>query len=529
MRTKVLAAAALAITLMGAAFLSPDDDGTQPPVNLVPASEMTLSRLLALHAKAVGKSGSTSLKEHWTTHYSGLDGSQDVYVRGDDERIDTVLGDLHSASGVLKGAQWHQNHNGEVIVESGLHRRSAIDGKALASGGPGVALIGKVVDANAYIVRVNPPGGRLEYVYYDITSALITQIDEAYEGTRDIVTYDDFRTTDSVTRAWHYHTITARTGSERDHKLQSISTDAVTDAQLAIPASSTPVRVPDPIATLPAKILSDRIILCTEIGGKSVNLQLDSGADGIVIDKDVLVALHIPLKSNDTGVMAGNYSISQAIAPRIDIGPVSLENVVVDAIPFVQFADDKTPVAGLIGFDFIDGVVLHIDYNAGTVQAIDPAKFTPPANATAIPIALDDNVPMVGATIGHSQSSHFIMDTGADRSTLASAFVLAHPSDTVDQGLGDQLRDAFPFETVFYGVGGKVTYRSTQVGPFTFGGQTFAKWLFDATYGAASFETEDYDGLIGQDVLRYFDVYLDYAHQRVYLTPNERYHNRYGN
>jgi hypothetical protein len=396
-------------------------------------------------------------------------------------------------------------------------------------GGAGVALIGKVAEANAYIVRVNPPGGRLEYVYYDMTSSLIKQIDEAYEGTRVILTYDDFRTNDGVTRAWHSHRLTARTSSEQDRKLQSVSSDAVTDEQVAMPSSSTPVRVPQPTATLPAKILSDRVILRTEINGRAVNLQLDSGADGIVIDKDVLVALKIPLKGSTTGVMAGNYTLSHAVVPHIGIGPVSLENVAVDAIPFLQFADEKTPVAGLIGFDFIDGVVLHIDYNAGTVEAIDPAKFTPPANATAIPIALDDNVPMVGATIGHAQSNHFIMDTGADRSTLASGFATAHPNDAADQGLGDQLRDAFPFETVFYGVGGKVSYRSIQVGPLAFGGQTFAKWLFDATYGAASFETEDYDGLIGQDVLRYFDVYLDYAHQRVWVTPNQRYRDRYGN
>jgi hypothetical protein len=35
--------------------------------------------------------------------------------------------------------------------------------------------------------------------------------------------------------------------------------------------------------------------------------------------------------------------------------------------------------------------------------------------------------------------------------------------------------------------------------------------------------------LIGQDVLRNFDLYLDYHHVTMYLVPNERYRTRWGN
>ncbi|MBV9270442.1 MAG: hypothetical protein JO165_05065 [Candidatus Eremiobacteraeota bacterium] len=52
--------------------------------------------------------------------------------------------------------------------------------------------------------------------------------------------------------------------------------------------------------------------------------------------------------------------------------------------------------------------------------------------------------------------------------------------------------------------------------------------MFTVTHDAAAFESEDFDGLIGQDVLRNFDVYLDYAHLKVYLVPNDRYRQRWG-
>jgi hypothetical protein len=51
----------------------------------------------------------------------------------------------------------------------------------------------------------------------------------------------------------------------------------------------------------------------------------------------------------------------------------------------------------------------------------------------------------------------------------------------------------------------------------------------DAIAGdAPDFESEDFDGLIGQDVLRYFTLYLDYPHAKVYLVPNDRYKQRFG-
>ncbi len=57
----------------------------------------------------------------------------------------------------------------------------------------------------------------------------------------------------------------------------------------------------------------------------------------------------------------------------------------------------------------------------------------------------------------------------------------------------------------------------------------FPRWLFYVTQKAQAFNQEDYDGLIGQDVLSNFDLYLDYHHATIYLVPNERYRTRWGN
>jgi hypothetical protein len=530
--TRTISALAALFALCALGIVDPQDDGKRAPLGIVPA-QMTLAKLRSAHAHALGSPLPSSYVEHWTLTQDGMTGSLVVTTRGTDERQDLVLDDtLRTATGTLKGREWEQNATGEISYPQGIHRRNGVDADALRTMGTGVTFLGMLSGATrSYVVRVDPPNGRLEYVYYDASTFLVDRIDQALDGTRDIFLYDDYRNTDGHMVAWHIHAITAKTGIERDRRLQSFdSSTPVTDGAVAIPASSHPLVLATSPAELPVHIFSDRIVVTAHIKGRAVNFLLDSGSSGILIDPGILSALGIPTFGKSAGTMAGNYSLSHAIIPEIDFGSVSLHNAAAAAIPFTWWADEHTPIAGLMGFDLLDAATFKIDYVHGAVTAIDPATFTPPAGAFSQSIALDDNVPVVTAMIANAHGNHFVLDTGADRSTLYSAFVQGNALSGADQGLGTQLRDAFPFETQFAGVGGKVAYRPLQLGPFTFAGETFSNWLFDATYGtsAASFEWEDYDGLIGQDVLRYFDVYLDYPHQRIYFVPNSRYTDRFG-
>jgi hypothetical protein len=78
-------------------------------------------------------------------------------------------------------------------------------------------------------------------------------------------------------------------------------------------------------------------------------------------------------------------------------------------------------------------------------------------------------------------------------------------------------------------VGGEVSYRPIELGPLTVAPWTYEKWLFFLTQDASKFELDDYDGILGQDLLRYYDLYLDYPHSRILLVPNSRYTDRFGN
>lgn len=526
-----LVALGLALALLGAEPAT--DDGTAPPAGIAPAAT-TLAAVVSAHRKAVGRLTPGLPKtrtEQWTVRITGQDGVETAADSANDERDDTTLGPFHTATGTIAGRSWDQNANGEVVVEHGIHHLDEISARALATqDARGVRLLGTVTTpVDAYVVKVAPAGGRLEYLFYSRATGQIVRRESARRGRRHVTTYDDFRTTSGVTEAWHIHTSDGRPENDGDFKLTALTMGRAVDPKLlAIPTATTPVSFSGARVSIPIKMIEDRIIIPVTIAGHTVDFQMDSGADGIVIDDGIVDALKLKTYGAAIGDTAGTYKAGTTIVPLMTLGGVTMTNVQMESLPFTFWSDDKTPVAGLLGFDFIAGAVMHIDYEHGTLEAIDPKIFAPPAGARSLPISLDDDVPMVDVGIAKAIGHLFIVDTGADRSALFSNFVAAHPDAVVDQGLGDQMVAEYPFVTDFNGVGGTVKYRPLQVGPFDFGGVIFPKWLFQGTHGAPAFEGDDLDGLIGQDVLRNFDVYLDYAHEKIWLVPNDRYNSRWG-
>lgn len=526
----------LLLVLASAALGAETRDPATPPLG-VATTTTSLTEVLNAARTAAGTHPASprEISEKWTVKTNDLSGTETYLELGDDYRSDSNVGKLHSAEGRVHGKSWHQNYNGYVVVETGVHRRDETNTSALAhalqGNVAGVSVIGEVADPPAYVVKVAPADGRVEYRFYDKNTHLLVRTERAVEGQRVVTVYDDFRTTDGVTRAWHIRRGDGRPYNDEDSRLESLDqTTPIDPARFEIPQDvRAPFSPPGRRVKLPAKIIDDRIIVTAEMGRHRVNFQLDTGASTILLDRSVTDALNIASFGKQTEATAGAYVATKAIVPKMTIGQLVLTDIVVETAPFSFYGDEHTPVAGLLGFDFIAGSVLAIDYEAGSLEAIDSATFAPPEGAIVIPIRLDDEVPIVAARVGGAEGSHFILDTGADRSMLFSDFVGAHPVETTDRGLGEAMLASFPFLSNVSGVGGRMRVRPVQVSSLGVGSLTLPRWLFEVLQNEErSFEGEDFDGLIGQDVLRNFVVYLDYRHAKIYLTPNERYRQRWG-
>jgi predicted aspartyl protease len=528
----IIATVLLAVTSAGATATSLDPPVAidAPPDGLHP-STAKLETVLAAWRAADGSATKKIVTEVENDDVSayGLTGVTHIVVAGDDYRETDALGPVTTQFGRYHGQRWRLNENSILINEIGVHKRNQVDSEALhaASIAPtkDVTLAGEVdAPAPAYVLRVNPPDGRLQWLLVDKKSSLLDSEIDVYPERRLVISYDDYRPLDGEMRAWHTHVADGRPQNDEDYRITSDDFNVpVPDDDIAIPqGGSTIVSFPDGVSSvkLPATVTYGSVVVRLTINGRGLDFLLDSGADGIVLDSEVAKEIGVKTFGKFVQTTMGSYEASQAVIPEIGIGTVTLRNTYVQILPFNQQLDYGTKIVGLLGFDFIANAVVTIDYDHGTVTATNPDQFKPPTTGVEIGAVLDDGVPYVQAQVDNAVGEHFILDTGADDVVIFSSFADAHPDDVADEGLGRSINAAFPFLSAV-GVGGEIAMTTTQVSAYHFGTVKFEDFLLYRTHGNTAFEGEDEDGLVGYDVLRYFLVTLDYRDGEIYLQPGQ--------
>jgi hypothetical protein len=501
-----------------------------PPIAGMVPTTATLAQVLALYKRGADAGVSGPHSEHWTFAQNGLKGSFSEIYDGENFKVDIVDGPFTSSYGSVNSHTWHQNENGNTVPEhKDLHTldqqsQTALDQAAAGKSTDGISVAGQTADGRAYVLELKPANGRHIWDVIDATTGDILKSVAVYEGQNWTTTFSDFRTVGSVRRAWHVH------GGDGTHADNDYDGQELTfvpglpedpDA-LAIPTSRpTVIQFPagKPIVPIPTQFAIKSVIVRVMINGRGLDFELDSGSSGIVLDTDTAKQLGLKTYGTRSAATVGAYTEHRALVPEMSIGDLKMSNVVVDVLPFNEQADVSTKIVGLLGYDFISGAVLHIDYHNSKVEAIYPDSFDRPAGSATLPVDLDDQVPEVVGGLGTATDSHFIIDTGDDLTMVFGSFARAHPDAVKDTG--DMEMTYGVFADSVEGVGGSFSVQPAEVKHFVVGPLQFDAWGLLVGKSPPSFEGDDGAGLIGQDFLAYFDVYLDYPDSTIYLTPNK--------
>ena len=269
--------------------------------------------------------------------------------------------------------------------------------------------------------------------------------------------------------------------------------------------------------TVPFRLLNNHIYVSASIdGGAPIPFVFDTGATD-VFDASAAKRLGITVEGALPGGGFGDKleAFGFAKVKSVSLGGLTLPDQLFGTMAnsgwiAVEGADSE----GLLGYEFAKRAVLSIDYAKRTLTLTKQEAFHPPTAVQAIPFKFDGHIPMVaGAIDGHA--GEFEIDTGS-----RGALIVMHPF-AASNGLVDRYH-ATRMVTVGYGVGGPSKALLARAGELTLGGTKIAapvtEFMADRSGAAAQTQTA---GNIGGDLLKRYTVTLDYAHQLMWLQPNE--------
>jgi hypothetical protein len=290
------------------------------------------------------------------------------------------------------------------------------------------------------------------------------------------------------------------------------------------PAAAEPRLVfasPSGVAEIPFQLYGNHIYVRGRVGDSdSLWVVLDTGASAASMSASKAGALGLKIERGGTAHGAGGVVQSGRVrSTSIRMPGLELEDQPVGTLP-VDAIEIQTgrPMDVILGYALLSRAVVEIDYAASVLRVTDPAKFKPPGNATLLPLTFRQNLPYVQASIEvpgrDAISGEFVLDAGA-------ATALSIAPDIVER---ERLIAAVPktLRVRTGGVGGQSESRAGRIDRLRIGPYALERpvTMFRQP-GPGAISAPGTAGNIGCEVLRRFDVTFDYAHQRMWLLPND--------
>ena len=252
----------------------------------------------------------------------------------------------------------------------------------------------------------------------------------------------------------------------------------------------------------------------------TLNFILDTGSGGISLDSATCEEFHVALRQTDTTItgLGGVHKVPFAF----DL-PLNLHGLTVSHMNFhvndysVLSSVYGEKIDGIIGYSFFSHYIVKIDFDSNRIDVYSPGKIKyPVGSATLRPTFTALPIQYMYVKDRRKIDFNFYLDTGAGLCFLMSE-QFAQDSSVI-------MPRRKPVTTQAEGMGGKLQMRLTVVrevklGPFRF--RNVPTYLYKDEFNVTSYPYVG--GLIGNDLLRHFNLTINYPRHEFNLLPNGHY------
>ena len=252
----------------------------------------------------------------------------------------------------------------------------------------------------------------------------------------------------------------------------------------------------------------------------SLNFIFDTGSGGISIDSGTAARLKIPTKESDrtirgiAGIRKVKFAYDHTLhLPGLDVDSLNFHINDYDILSSVY----GEKIDGIIGYSFINRYIIKINYDSLNVSVHTKGRIKYPRGGYLMkPILV--NIPVANAMVKDVDevNGRFYFDTGAGMCLLLS-------SDFVEDSLILRSKSKWYYSQA-EGLGGKTPMKQGVIKQMKFGPYKFRNipaYIFNDEYNITSYPY--LGGLIGNDLLRRFNLIINYSTRDIHLTPNSHF------
>lgn len=252
----------------------------------------------------------------------------------------------------------------------------------------------------------------------------------------------------------------------------------------------------------------------------TLNFILDSGSGGISLDSTTVRYFGITPTPSDRTIrgIAGIRNVSffnnqKLHLPRLTID--SLNFHINDYRILTTVYGEQ--IDGIIGYSVLSRYIIKLDYDSSYIEFWSNGSMKYPRGGYLLrPVISTLPVHTLRVKDDEYVTARFLFDLGAGLNLMLSTDFIK------DSAILGKKRKLYAKEAE--GLGGKIDMHMTvikevKVGPYRF--RNVPIYIFEDTYNVTSYPY--LGGLIGSDILRRFDIILNYGKRDIYITPNSHF------
>jgi hypothetical protein len=252
----------------------------------------------------------------------------------------------------------------------------------------------------------------------------------------------------------------------------------------------------------------------------TLNFILDTGSGGISLDSATVAKIGIKPVPSDLTILgiAGIRKVSFVYNQKLKLPGLTIDSLnfhINDYEILTEVYGEK--VDGIIGFSVLSRYIFEINYDTYTIKIFSSGSMKYPKGGWLYEPTLR-TLPVQAARIKDAKTinTRLLFDIGA------GLCVMLNKEFVDDSNFLDKKRVYYSKEAE--GVGGKIDMHMTvmkeiRMGPYKF--KNIPVFIFEDTFNITSYPY--LGGILGNDLLRRFNLFLNYPQKEFYLIPNQHY------